>query len=884
MSFLDDINAQLQKKNMAGQPIAVPGMEDVLRQAQEIQESASGSPGQTPPAPSEASPYNQVDTNEIVVQGDNNRDRPSLLVNRQGDQIVDHKTAPDTSVKLFNRAEDQALRLSEMAEDQYIVLDEIQEKQTANLQTKLAVTDRILEEQQAATEKLKNISTPLFKARQDTGQNLQAIREENPLIAGIKGIFDLRYNKDFQQEQLGMIDQEIQGVAKEFEYFDQIQNKLLGLSESRYVSAEAVTDLALKHIDQDWAAAGRVYTTMLDDIKLFSEQLQTNSQMTSARILARNEQLDMLSAADASKLLGAARKAGGMIEHNGIELSEGQLVSVVQQKEKEALALQSAQLSVQGQKLSNSAAAMNLSRMAKQVALENMSRATIQQAMANNGVVNGVQYDINDLNAAYQGFQNRDALMVQQNLQGDPMGRVSLRMREFGGFLKQNATALGATGLGSKALESSYKQITTELNAVNKRLEKARAGGYVDKQAEIELQRIDSMQAGLLGQIEKFAQSQSGGSKHVAAALFGHFTGETVSPDVAINAIVDVTVSGSGVIPGRKSPTDVAIANAARQEYQTLRRNNPKASEAQLKAALRERLKDRIPQAVQQTTFPSIMSNVTAIAKQANHPFGAVPQNVYNGAVKAAEGQTFEIVASKFGQPQEVVQAALQNRPVQGLDAATAKAMRRAFEQTQTVQVLKNLDNMAPKMPGGQRPSQLYADFLGSSRFQTAVQNVEYAQGRLSFGSYLANSSGLGGLPATAGNYATLVADANAQILAGNMLTNQTSVDRYVTSPVKRQDVILAAAGMNKAERKALIDAATQVAGPSYLPGGQGRFDLAAPSRGGESYNSALRDAIISHPFEDPNLRKLQAKAAKGYEQAESAASRLVESLRSEDE
>ena len=31
-------------------------------------------------------------------------------------------------------------------------------------------------------------------------------------------------------------------------------------------------------------------------------------------------------------------------------------------------------------------------------------------------------------------------------------------------------------------------------------------------------------------------------------------------------------------------------------------------------------------------------------------------------------------------------------------------------------------------------------------------------------------------------------------------------------------------------------------------------------------------------------LRKLQAKAAKGYEQAESAASRLVESLRAEDE
>lgn len=887
MSLLDDIKRQLNKANMAGQTPVVAGMEDVVRQAAQIQEKTVGQSQPTVTAPAADPGYNQVDSNEIVVQGDNNRDRPSLLVSRNGDQIVDHKEAPTTAQRLFNRAEDQAVRVNELIEDQEIALEDIQEKQTQNLNTKLAVTDRILEEQQAATEKLKNVSTPLFKARGDVNQNLQAIREENPLIAGIRGIFDLRYNRDFQQDQLGLIDQEIKGVAQEFEFFDEVQNDLLRLSESRYINAEQVTDLALKHMDQDLAMASRKYTTMMDDIKLFSEQLQQNSQMTSARILARNEQLDMLSAADANKLFAQARKAGGVVEYNGVELSEGQLKQVVQQREKEALAVESARLSVEGQRIDNSRGRMALAQMAKSNALENMSRATLEKALANNGVVGGVQYDIRDITSRIQGFQTRDAMLAEQSLMADPMGRVSIRMREFGTSLKANAAAISSSSINSPALTKQYERITRELNAVNARLEKARQGGYVDKQAEIELARIDQLEQGLNEQLAAYAQSQAGTSKNIAQALYGHLTGVGVSPDVAMGAIVDSVIDGTGKLPGRASPMDVAVMNRARAEYAALKRNpaNKNASAAQLKQALKERMLDVIPAVTENTVVPSIMGNVQKIARQANHPFAAVPQQTFNSAAAAAEKQTYERLATQFKQPIAVIKDIMEGGDnARRVDKNTLKAMQNAFNQTQAVNLAANLDRISPKLPGGQRPSQLYADFLGSSRFQSVVQNYEYGLSKLSFMGYLAGTSGLSNLPNFASDYANLMQTTVAQTAAAEALGTRNAVERYNMSPRKRNEAILAAAGMTREERKALIDAAEATIDGRMIMS-DSRMGPATLRESRENYNSQLKNAILTSAelANDPNLRKLQQKAARGYEQAEQFTARFVESIASEE-
>lgn len=886
MSLLDDIQNQLNKKFMAGQPSAIPGMDGIIQQAQQVQEKVTGESGAqiTTPAP-EASPYNQVDSNTIVVSGDNNRDRPSLLVSRDGDQIVDHSEAPTTATRLFNRAEDQAVRMNELIEDQEVALEDIQERQTTNLNTKLAVTDRILEEQQAAAEKLKNITNPLFKARQDTQQNMQAIREENPLIAGIRGIFDLRYNRDYQQQQLGLIDQEIQGVAKEFQFYDEIQNDLLRISEGKYVNAEAVTDLALKHMDQDLAMGARKYTTLLDDIKLFSEQLQTNSQMTSARILARNEQLDMLSAADANKLLGQARKAGGVVDYNGIELSEGQLTQVVQQREKEALAVQSARLSVQGQQLDNSRARLQLSMLAKTHALENMSRATIEKALANNGVVGGVQYDIRDLVSRMEGFKARDDQMVQQTLAGDPQGRVGLRMREFGGFMKNNLAAISSTDLGSPALTREYTKIQRELKGVNERLEKARKGGYIDRQAEAEMARIDALEQSLVQQLAAFSESMGGNSDNIKKAMFGHLTGTPVAPDVALGALVDSAVDGAGKLPGRSSPMDIAIMNRARQELAALRRANKGASKEQLKQALKEKMADVIPSVAQQTVVPSIMGNIQKIATQAGHPFQGVPQRVFNAAAQAADQQTYDSLARTMRQPASVIKEVIEGRNVQGINAQTVKEMQRAFQETHAVQLAANLDRMSPKLEGGARPSQLYADFLGSSRFQTVAQNYEYGLSRLSFTGFIAAQGGMSNIAGFAGNYANLVQTSVAQTAAAEALGTKNLQDRYNMSPRKRNDAILAAAGLTREERKALIDAAELTIRGNRSAFATGAMGPATLRESRDSYGVQLKNAILTSAelSQDPQLKRLQMKAAKGYEQAEQFTSRFVESISEED-
>ena len=201
-----------------------------------------------------------------------------------------------------------------------------------------------------------------------------------------------------------------------------------------------------------------------------------------------------------------------------------------------------------------------------------------------------------------------DAMLAEQSLLADPMGRVSIRMREFGTSLKANAAAISSSSINSPALTKQYERITRELNAVNARLEKARQGGYVDKQAEIELARIDQLEQGLNEQLAAYAQSQAGTSKNIAQALYGHLTGVGVSPDVAMGAIVDSVIDGTGKLPGRASPMDVAVMNRARAEYAALKRNpaNKNASAEQLKQALKERMLDVIPAVTENTVVPSI--------------------------------------------------------------------------------------------------------------------------------------------------------------------------------------------------------------------------------------------------------------------------------------
>lgn len=867
--LLDDIMSQLQTDAALEQAAA----QDTGAQPKMTQEGGQQAGQATPAVPDDP----QAQAGDIVVNGrKQDTERPSLFTKRVGDQIVDHAEAPTTASNLFNRLEDVAGRRAEQAEIMQEDLDRIHDDQTDLLKEKVTYTQKIIDDQVAASEELKAVTQPLFAERQNVAAKLERIRKGNPLIVGIKSIFDLNYNKDYQEGKQGMIDDQIRGVAAQFDHYDKINEKLVNLATQKYINANSVLDLELTQSDQNWTALGRVMQTRLEDIEAFGKQQETNSAMASARILARNEVLDQLDEGQAAKLLSRASANGGSVDINGVTLSEGQLREQRQKRQRESLAVESARLAVANAKIENSNAALRHSLLAKDAAVESMTRSTIQTLVANNGLdpKTGIQYDISKLVQKNNAFRARDEQMVQGTELANSYGRYQLFARQSAAGVSQIMKLASSKASEDPTLNRLGNQYVTAMQLANGRIQQAfKKGGDTAMQAQA-AKEAEGLQAAYVAyqkQVSEFATRLAGDEK-TGKAFYNYWTSGEMQAGEARDVLIRIGTTGQIPAAMRSSPAGQQVINRAKALGEEVRAEYRRAGKTPTAKQMQDGIAARLDtqelgDIAASQAVDSIVGRAPEIARQIGHPFGRISDDAFKGAVSASTSEALEAVGKSHGMSGKQVEAILNNTTP--MDANAKNAIRNEVARAQQSYMLTNLDKLSPNTSSTFKPSAEFVRLMNSSQFQNVANNYEQGMSRIGFGDYLAYQATGGNIATAMGQQAGQYKNAYGQMVANQMKARMGILESY-SDPYKRTDVILAAADMNQHDRQALLAEIKRQAPERTQLSAGGK--VALPDQGRTS--DRIDAIILNSRFEDPGLEKVRQRAAAGYIEAKAASDR----------
>lgn len=754
--------------------------------------------------------------------------------------------------------------------------------------TEQAVADRakINDTVQGETQSMIDRVQPALAARAQTAAQLEHIAGMNPLARGLRGIFDLNYNTQHLQDQLGRYDQVIQAQGQNYEFMTGIRERLLHTITAGQENSAQIDDLTKAELDEQGRSAGLALQGAQGHLAAIGNQVQLNESLVHAQIQQTDRFLSQQTAAQLAGLEAQASRAPGhMITVDGTQLSLGEVHARRNAAESQDLSLRSAQMAVQNQQIELA------DRHATQWA-RNATQTQIEAAIQNGGVVNGVHIPQDVLTAQLGDRMHRVEMQTGTILQGNQMDSLGRELQQFGTTITGTGGRINNVfgGRLPDELASFYPQYQRQMGEFQRQIEAANANpstrGAVAGQLREQLGHIQQDYSERIG---RAALQMAGGDQRAAGWLRTYLVGGHLDPASATDAMMYYAERG-GLPPGLRASPEARASLAQTQQIingvdQEIAGGHSMTTE-QRSNTIRQRIQATVGGGYHNGNFNNFVSALPDIATRLHDQFAGVSRSDFAAAAHAADSIPFENIGRHLGISADDARALFSGR-YNGPNAEQLRAQVPALSSQLAASQMSTFAEYLDRSPSAHEgfiPSQAFANFLQRPEVHTMASNYSHVSQDSTYGDFMIHAmTGPGQVEDRFSSWAQSFGNAAAANRSAQMVGSNQQRFMYVTSPQSRANVVLSIIpGINQADAARLISAAM-----SQMPPGAGgdigsqAAGIADSWSGGrishmpESQNQ-FRDIIVNQRFQDPALERIRRVAASHWDQSAALADQAV--------
>lgn len=767
------------------------------------------------------------------------------------------------------------------------VTEAAQMQQQASMQQQVEDTRAISAEIVQGTQELKTKIKPIFEARQRIADQLDQLNTMNPLERGIRGIFDLNYDRDYLEGQLNHYDRTLQMRAQDFDYLNNLHKVAMTEIERRYSLDNAMPGLAVEQAKEDLGIVGmRIQQTagMLGNLR---DTIAGESQLIAAKAAAREDLLSRLDGPTTMELANKAKANGGVINFNGVEFSYHELRTRLEQDEHQQLMIRGAQIAAaQGEMNLAESYATNLAR--------SLTREQVEAALANGGVWNGVQLPQDVLTQTYQNHVQRGRLQAETVATTMP---AALALKAGSDTLNSMASLYQrAKGLfGNQDAEAARAYLEQGTGAIRQLVQATKDGASPEVITAL-TQQVAAQSQAFSKSVDEVITRSVGGDKQAAGYVRAFVYGTPMNAGTASEAMTYFAVRGALPQGISISPEARSLFSAAQKLVESNRlddKGKPRSLK-QLQTIVNAELWKTASSTIGATRFERVYSSLPEVARQLKSPFANMAPETWarvraTAARDAAQGLAVQLKTT----PEIVTKMAATGKPVD--DTPESAALFKAFESAsgsynrlEQLALLEAIDEEAP-VAQGKTNSALLLELVNSPALNTFVSNYTTSLGNNSIGDYLLNPIAEGAAELTVNKFARELAESDTDRWRATRETSRQLRRGYAGNPKVRTHVILASIpGVGKAGASALMPHLNPV---FESPGMQVAAGL---SRGLNSnylmgdvgvrstimtQENAVFEALKRTKFEDPALESYRKAAVSGWEDSATQSAGFMQTL-----
>lgn len=754
----------------------------------------------------------------------------------------------------------------------------LQATQVNAMQTQVEETRAVSDEITRGTNELKEKVKPIIAARAAVANQLDRLASMNPLERGLRGMFDLNYDRKYLESQLKHFETTMEARAQDYDYLNKLHNIALGEVDRRFKMETAIPGLMAEQAKEDLGIVGIRLQQTAASLGNLSDMVKTQSQLISAKAAAREDMLSRLDLPTLSQLHAQAETNGGVVEHGGVQLSGNELYERIQAKEHQDLNMESVRMAIASNRMDMAEKyAVNIAR--------SLTREQVEGAIANGGVYQGVQLPQDVLTTTLNSHLVRANQMAETAANTLPanqalkVGVDALRMTT--GIYQRTKTMYGQADQGTAA------QIMNNGTMAIQALTEAVKGGQPPEVIAALTKKVAETTKQMESHTEGVLLRQAGGDKRAAGYLKGFVYGTPLSQGAAVEALSYFALKGNLPTGLQMSPESKTIFKEAQRIVGELRlqrdpRTGKPYTESAIAAKAATQLAETAPKVVGEARFMSLYNDLPAAAKLANHPLGRLPMSAWTQARTRSELTAAETVAAATGiSRDELLTMYRTKKPLNDSQAAKdkyAKFQEKAGlwnEQEQRTLTIE-LDQLDPVTPG-RRNSSVLLDYMTSSDAAGIIKQYTQARGANSLGDYLANPLAAGATESAFAETATSFQDARDGEYNLRRQVARTQPAGMLMQPVNRSMVILGSMpGVTQNGAAKLRPYIQEILKP-YLNSGQ---------VGGVSVNAQMRDqdaavyeGLKQLKFDDPAMETIRKNAVAAWPQHSTQAKGVIESL-----
>lgn len=629
-----------------------------------------------------------------------------------------------------NRAVSAQGFLDEMITQMGATQETVQAEAERQVETARNINDRMSE----STQEMISKAEPVFKRRGEILDQALKIQSMSPIARTVRGIFDLNYNEDFllgQSEKLGAI---LNQVGDSYEKSQALHGDALEQSDRLYKINTIMPNLLLEHSQQLAQGAEMQLARAKGDLDITMTGVQNEIGLLSAQRGVRNDLMGRLDLPTLTGLVGQAEQNGGQVVFNGVALSSQELRERAQGIEQHEMSLKGARMALAAGE--QDFADNQISRM-----VEYASDAQIADAIANGGVMNGIQVAPGVLSQAQN--NRRQSMIADAEYQAgiarpSDVGNQLLTTARYTTQTMQKAESLFGRGALSQEVVG-MSSVVTQLSA---KLKDAIARGANPVELAQIQQQLSAASAGFDKSVGESVARMVGNDKVMAGIATSFLKGEQLTRGAAADAMAYAAARG-GFPAALKSSVFGANTMQAVQEITEAVKleagpNGKQRSQAEVIREVSRRLANpnsaeskRIEAAGAGLRFETKFNRLPEMARDSagkpTHAFGHIAPNDFQRVVSTAKAKAFAEVAKDYGVTSRQMQAIANGERPEGVDAEKYEKIAAAkgtwdpeIGVVQNMEIAAGLDRL-PQVTKKQSNSSLMIDFMHSAQGTAAV-------------------------------------------------------------------------------------------------------------------------------------------------------------------
>lgn len=751
-----------------------------------------------------------------------------------------------------------------------------QERELEALRSRNAQQAAIREQTAAQANEALTLAQPIFQKKRAIADRLSEIADMSPFERMIKGTFDPNYNIDVLTSKDRLYSANLDAIAQHYEYNSSLQNAMIQMVASEYQSESDVFELLQSHRIEDIQLLGSSIGASSARFEQVLKELDGEVSVINAQNFAISDTVARLTPGQLNEAEQAS--VDGYTTINGMRIPTTLITERID-------ALQTQEYNLVSRKLAIDSANQAIAEQAEENILGTMTREEVDAAIKANGMWKGQQFDIAKLAQRQQLFRQIRAGFNEDNMIAETPKAVAASFRSLGQTTANILTRAGSLGIYDsvpiRAIQNDLTQLATEFKSG---LERAKASGVQEEYMATFLPRFEDLRKRQAQLIESAVTNWAGKNEDLKNLGNAWLMGQPLNNRDSARGLI--VLARDGLPPGMKlqgpaleafrAAESVVTQSKAPKTGQSLEEiMNPKKGpkdgitddmiESVLGVARDAYNGSLVDKAIQ--SAPEIARNIKD-AKGNAHAFSLVRPQDYRTALAIGDDKGLTRIADDMGIDKPTLNQILAGGPqgrawttwAQGREGAEAdfSYWTRQLVALQTQETLIALDSTASATHDF-KPSEAWADLMGSPEFQQQVYRTMDNQRNSGFGDFVVSGAAGNSANQQFGQYAAQIPIAQQTYASQKVIDTTARVAELRGDPYKRLSVIISAIpGVNREDENRLIQAVRlRLPEEKYLK----MQDVKPRQRSHE-----IDSLILNERFEDPTIEAIRKRVAKHYE------------------